>query len=91
MIAVVGILVAAADLIGALAHQFGDLVCYVARAAVVGDDLGQSIRQSELAVDLSEQQHAAIGADARFVKQCRDFLAFEGCKFGLVCGRVIHA
>jgi hypothetical protein len=91
VIAVVGILVAAADLIGALAHQFGDLVCYVARAAVVGDDLGQSIHQAELAVNLPEQQYTAVGADARFVEQRRDFLAFEGCEFELGYGRVIHA
>jgi hypothetical protein len=45
----------------------------------VGDHPGQSIHQSELAVDLPEQQHAAVGTDARFVKNSAVmFLPFRG-------------
>ena len=76
MIAVVGILVAAVNLIGALAKQFGQMMENVALAARIVNRLHQSIHQTDLLVNFPHVQYAAVGADARLIETGRDFLAF---------------
>jgi len=76
MIAVVGILVAAADLAGALAKQFGRFMGNMGLATVILNGRYQCIDQANLPVDFLQVQYAAIGADAWLIKPGRDFLAF---------------
>jgi hypothetical protein len=72
MIAVVGIFVAAANLVCALAHQFDQLVVNVCLASRIVNRPDQSSHQADLLVDFPHVQYAAIGTDTRLIKQCRD-------------------
>ena len=78
MIAVVGILVAAADLVGALAKQFGRFMGNMGLAAVILNGRYQCIDQANLPVDFLQVQYAAIGADAWLINRAVIFLPFRG-------------
>ena len=60
MIAVVGIFVAAANLIGALAKQFTHLVSNVALPLPIFNDAGQHIAQPNLPVNFPQIQDASV-------------------------------
>ena len=91
MVAIIGIFVSAADLVGALTKQFCYLMSNMALSPGIADCSYKSVCQTGLAIDFAHIQNTAVGADARLIEPSSNSLSFQGCKFKLWGGSIIHA
>ena len=90
MIAVVGVLIAARDLIRALTNQLAHMVLNVCGASRIGYGGNQPLSHSDTTVNFPEKQNPRIGTYTRVIKKGGNFLATKGCKFKLKCGNISH-
>jgi len=86
MIAVVGVLIAACDLVHALANQLAHMMMDMCLTSPINYAGNQPLGQTDVTVNFPQVQNSCIRTHARIIKKGGNFFALKGCKFKLKCG-----